>query len=103
MLFRTGIKHFNEANKTRINRGYHETVTEFYIHVVGHAIDEYRKQKADSNPTPDDETFDDFISNQPHLLERDLVFKYYSEPVLSSPSAKTDFVPPDRQPLPSIE
>lgn len=102
-FFRAGIKNFNEANKDRIGRGYHETVTEFYIHVVARAIEDHRKDRLKNNNAPDDETFDDFISSQPYLMERDLVFRYYSEPVLSSPKAKTDFVPPDRQPLPIIE
>ncbi|XP_019644297.1 PREDICTED: uncharacterized protein LOC109485261 [Branchiostoma belcheri] len=87
-----GIKKFNEQNKDKVKRGYHETVTQFYIHAVSEAI-----QKMDCPEL----TFEEFVAQNPHLMDPQLPLYYYSPDRLNSEDARVRFVPPDRQQLPS--
>ncbi|XP_066291040.1 uncharacterized protein [Branchiostoma lanceolatum] len=87
-----GIKKFNEQNKEKVKRGYHETVTQFYIHAVSEAI-----QKIDCPEL----TFEEFLVQNPHLMDPQLPLYYYSPDRLNSQDARVRFVPPDRQRLPS--
>lgn len=55
---------------SQISRGYHETVTCFYIRIISEAM-----KGMNSN----DLTFDEFIENQPWILDRHLLFEFYSD------------------------
>ncbi|XP_052766264.1 uncharacterized protein LOC128207409 [Mya arenaria] len=92
-LIRDGIKHFNEVHKDRIKTGYHETITMFYCFVIADAINNT------SNPI---ETFEYFLKQNGHLLDRSLMYKYYSNERFNQPEAKQMFVLPDKQVLPGM-
>ncbi len=66
----------------QINRGYHETVTLFYIHMVDEAL-----QKL-SLP---DVTFDEFIVNNSYLTDSQLLFQYYTLQTINSADAKAGY------------
>ena len=59
----------------QISRGYNETVTIFYIHIIADAI-----SKSDHN----EQNFEDFISHNQHIEAKDLLFKYYSPGVIQN-------------------
>ena len=73
---------YNEQNKEKVNRGYHETVTMFYINVIN---DDLAK---DSGAHA--ETFEEFIEQYPDLMDRNLLFKYYSDELINRKKAKTE-------------
>lgn len=85
-----GIWRYNEKNKDKVQGGYHETVTQFYTHMVAHAIHE-------AGPNI---MFEEFLVLSPHLNDRDLLLRYYSEHVIRSQEAKTRFIKPDKLSLP---
>lgn len=68
----------------QIQTGYHETITMFYCFVIDDAI------KNTKNPA---ETFDYFLRQNGHLLDRSLMYKYYSKERFSDPSSKSKYVP----------
>ncbi|XP_070581199.1 uncharacterized protein [Ptychodera flava] len=90
-LIKTGIKKYNEQNKDKIVRGYHETLTVFFIHMVADAI-----KKCD-HP---DITFEEFIEKQTYLSDKELLNRYYSPHIINSHRAKMMFEPPDKHELP---
>ncbi|XP_077980655.1 uncharacterized protein LOC144435888 [Glandiceps talaboti] len=90
-LIKMGIKKYNEQNKEKIERGYHETVTMFYIYAVADAI------RQSDHP---DLTFEEFIEKNKYLTDRDLLFRYYSPHLINTHKAKTEFETPDRLSLP---
>ncbi|XP_006818239.1 uncharacterized protein LOC102803195 [Saccoglossus kowalevskii] len=92
-LIKMGIKKYNEKNMDKIQRGYHETVTIFYIHLVADAI---RK----CNQCQPEMTFEEFLEMQSQLSDRRLVNQYYSPETINSWEASASFIPPDRKPLP---
>ena len=59
----------------QISRGYNETVTMCYVHVIADAIN-----RCDS----DDLTFEEFIQQNQYIIAKDLLFKYYSPEVIQS-------------------
>lgn len=79
--FRNGIKKYNEKNKDQISRGYHETVTMFYISVVTEAIKHSNGQNW---------TFEEFLNKNMHLLDRNLLFTYYSDERINKSEAKSE-------------
>lgn len=66
----------------QISRGYHETVTMFYTHIIHRAMQR----------TPVAQTFDEFLAQHPYLLEKDLLFEYYSHNAINLPNSKTEYV-----------
>ena len=78
--FRNGIKNYNEKNKDKVSRGYHETVTMFFIHLVSAAIS--------STPNTSAARFEEFIAEHPYLLDNTLLFQYYSDEQLNKAEAK---------------
>ena len=66
----------------QVQGGYHETVTQFYTHMVAHAMHEVGP----------DTSFEDFLTLSPHLNDRKLILKYYSEDVIRSKEAKNRLV-----------
>ena len=78
---RSGILRYNEQNKEKINRGYNETVTMFYINVINDAL------SRDNNAQID--TFEEFIERNSYVIDRHLLFEYYSDELLNRKEAKT--------------
>lgn len=93
-MIKSGIQHYNEINKDKIKTGYHETITMFYSFAVDDGI---RKTK---NPT---ETFEYFLKENGHLLDRSLMYKYYSKERFSDPASKSTFILPDKERLPGTD
>jgi hypothetical protein len=91
---REGIRRLNAAHgvPTTPTRGYHETITRFYMRVVCDYV-------AREEQTPPD----DWGKRVGRLLarygERDLPLRHYSKELLMSPRARFDWVEPDLQPL----
>ncbi|KAI0213230.1 hypothetical protein LSAT2_001780 [Lamellibrachia satsuma] len=108
-----GIKNYNEQNKDKdlfqsgmaiiwqktayltshmyqISRGYNETVTQFYIHMIADAI---------SRSHDEEVTFTDFIETN-DLLDRHLLYKYYTDELINSNDAIATFVAPNKKDLP---
>jgi hypothetical protein len=63
----------------QINRGYHETVTMFYIRIIADAI---------RGMSTEDLTFDEFIEKVPWLMDRHLLFEFYSDERINDDRAK---------------
>ncbi|XP_060553983.1 uncharacterized protein LOC132715028 isoform X1 [Ruditapes philippinarum] len=91
-MIRDGIKHYNEIHKDQIKTGYHETITMFYSFVIADAI----------NHTKNASTFESFLKLNGHLLDRSLMYKYYSKERFGDPNAKQNFVLPDKRLLPGM-
>ncbi|KAK3583618.1 hypothetical protein CHS0354_039440 [Potamilus streckersoni] len=90
---KSGIKKYNQQNKDKVQQEYHETVTMFYILMVSDAI----------NKMPQKEhAFEDFLHHNGHLLDRSLMFQYYSQDRIFTEEAKHSFVPPDKKELPGL-
>ncbi len=92
-LVRSGILRLNTAHgvPTTPTRGYHETITRFYMHVVTH----YLRQQ---------ELAGDWAERANRMVERlgarDLALRHYSEQRLKSPEARAAWIEPDIRPLP---
>jgi len=90
---RAGILRLNEAHGVPSTpaRGYHETITRFYMHAVGHWVSE--KDRGG-----------DWAERANRLVEqcgaRDLPLRYYSGSLLRSPEARAGWVEPDLRGLP---
>jgi hypothetical protein len=91
-LIKEGIKNFNEKHSDKIKRGYHETVTMFFIHMICHALDQM-KHKEFTN-------FQEFLDLNQHLVNSQLLFKYYSHKLINTDKAKQRWIEPDIKPLP---
>lgn len=95
---RTGIQRYNAACGvvTTPTRGYHETITCFYMHMVGH----YLASVVDRT---------DWLAVTNGLLDRygspDLPLGYYTRERLMSPEARANWVEPDLRKLagPSVD
>jgi hypothetical protein len=72
--------------------GYHETITLAFLRLIGDRIDR----------DPEVDSFPEFASRNPDLLDRTLsaLIVHYRKETLFSPEARTTFVEPDRSPLP---
>lgn len=83
----TAIQRFAEHHGASMK--FHRTLTLAFMHVL-HA--RFSAQ----------ETFADFCRRNPELFDnaRTLIAVHYSDAVLMEQKARTDFVPPDRAPLP---
>jgi len=90
---RSGILRLNRAHgvPTTSTRGYHETITRFYMRVVTHHV---RAESARG----------DWAERANHAYQRlgarDLPLRHYSEARLKSVAARTGWVEPDLRPLP---
>jgi len=70
---------------------YHETVTIAWLRLVAGSAD--RSGAA---------SFAEVLAACPELLDKNTLDHYYSPELLASETARTRFVPPDRQTLPSL-
>jgi hypothetical protein len=90
---REGIHRLNDVHgvPTTPTRGYHETITRFYMHLVRHHLGEAG-------------TEGDWANRANRLVQRmggrDLPLKHYSESRLKSPEARVGWLEPDLAPLP---
>ncbi|XP_013384985.1 uncharacterized protein LOC106154958 [Lingula anatina] len=91
-LIKKGIKEYNERHKHLISRGYHETITMFYINMISHAMEQSRGTET---------TFEDFIHQHQYLTDKNLLFEYYSEQLLYTEDAAQRFKIPDKCRLPT--
>ena len=85
---RAGLKHF--AMTLGVSDKYHETLTGFWARLVLHCID--------TQPEIDD--FEEFKETFPMLFTSDAMKKYYSDDVLWSDTARTQWIAPDIEPMP---
>ena len=69
---------------------YHETMTRFWVRVVGMGITRHPML-----------SFDDLVAAEPHLLDKSLPFKHWSHAAMASDSAKRQWVEPDLRPIPA--
>lgn len=90
---RSGILRLNQAHgvPTTPTRGYHETITRFYMRVVAHHV------RAEAAPGDWAERANRLYHR---LGARDLPLRHYSEARLKSPAARAGWVEPDLRPLP---
>jgi hypothetical protein len=90
---RAGILRLNAAHgvPTTPTRGYHETITRFYMHVVGRFVEQ------DAGAGDWAERVNRLLTRYGH---RELPLRYYSEARLKSAEARAWWVEPDLQPLP---
>lgn len=86
----TGIRRFARHHGGAAK--YHETITRAYMRLVA----------AHVRRTPDISAFDVFATMHPDLMDKHLPRVYYSEALLSSVSAREQWVDPDITPLPEI-
>jgi hypothetical protein len=89
---REGIRRYNEATGTAnsAHAGYHETITRFYVRVIGGFI------AAADRSRPADALADDLVAQ---LGDRALPLCHWSAERLMSPEARRGWVEPDREPL----
>ena len=84
----SGIRYFatlhGQAEK------YHETMTRFWVRIVGHAV----------AARPDITAFEDFLAAFPLLLEKDLPYHHWRRETMLSPDARAHWVEPDLLALP---
>jgi hypothetical protein len=89
---REGVKAFNAAKKIpeAIDRGYHETMTQAWMHLVYFTVCEY-------GPAEDAEAF---YEQSPQLQQKKTLRFFYTKELFTSPEAKAGFVEPDIIPFP---
>jgi hypothetical protein len=64
---------------------YHETITQAWVRLLA---------------THHDASFDEFLNANEPLLNKELLYRFWSPELLASEVAKREWVPPDRQALP---
>lgn len=89
-LIKQGILKFNEKHKEKIQYGYSETVTMFYIHVLTKAI----------LSMPGNHSFEDFLICHDYLTRSSFISGYYSSSILKNTESKGRFFEPDLAALP---
>ena len=82
------IRRFAVANGAS-NR-YHDTLTRFWVHVVGHAIEN----------APEVRSIDDLTARFPYLLDKSLPYRHRRAETFNSDRARAGWVEPDLVPVP---
>lgn len=92
---REAIKRYNRATGTpeTPTRGYHETITAAWFHLVLHFLDLFD----DGRPLA--HLVDDLVQ----VYGRDELFAHFSRERLMTPEARAGWVEPDLKPLPALE
>ncbi len=86
---RKGIKSF--LNHAGVDSSkYHETLTYAWILAIYHFM----------NISEDSYSFEEFITSNPILLDKNIMNSHYSRSILMSEKAKQKFIKPDREPIP---
>lgn len=89
---RDALKNFLDHNGIDISK-YHETLTRAWILAVRHFMEK----------TPDTKSSDQFIENNPILLDSRIMMTHYSAESIFSDEARQKFVEPDLDPIPRYE
>ncbi|HXD00933.1 MAG TPA: hypothetical protein VN048_16445 [Verrucomicrobiae bacterium] len=89
---REGVKAFNAAKKIpeAIDRGYHETMTQAWMHLVYFTLCEY-------GPA---ESAEAFYEQSPQLQQKKILRFFYTKERFTSAEAKAGFLEPDIIPFP---
>lgn len=89
---RAGVMAYNAANQVpeAIDRGYHETITQAWMHLVYLTLCEF-------GPS---ESADAFLDKHTQLLSQRALLFFYSRDRIMSAEAKRQFIAPDLAPLP---
>ena len=87
-LLSDGVRQY--ANSKGASGTYNETLTQFWIRVVNHAIQ--------TNPSAQE--FEQFINTFPILLNKQLPLNHWRQETLGSSRARSDWLEPDLRPLP---
>ncbi|BFZ02593.1 hypothetical protein BsWGS_05633 [Bradybaena similaris] len=85
------IQKYNEKHRGKLRSTYHETITMFFIHIVSDAI--VKSVNAS-------ESFEEFVSNNQHLMDKNLILEYYNKETLFQEQARNRFIQPDKKNLP---
>lgn len=93
-LLRAGLQRYNAATgwAETPTRGYHETITRTWYHLVLHFLDLFDEGQ------PLQALADDLVQ----VFERDDLFRHYSREALARPAARAGWIDPDRAPLPAL-
>jgi hypothetical protein len=83
-----GIRQF--ASHHGHGERYHETMTRFWVRVIGMGIDRH--------PTL---AFDDLLAAEPHLLDKNLPYRHWSRERMLSDAARQQWVEPDLRLIPA--
>jgi hypothetical protein len=83
-----GIRQF--ASHHGHGERYHETMTRFWVRVIGMGID--------CHPTF---AFDDLLAAEPHLLDKNLPYRHWSRGRMLSDDARRQWVEPDLRLIPA--
>lgn len=84
----TGIQHFAAQHKQ--SQKYHETLTRFWILLVGHMVE----------ARPDIADFNAFVTTFPQLLDKDLPYRHWRRETMNSAAARAGWTAPDLVALP---
>lgn len=88
-MITTGIQQFaaqhGQAEK------YHETLTRFWVRIVGHLIE----------ARPDITEFPTLLATFPRLLDKDLPYRHWRRETMGSATARAEWVEPDLLALPA--
>src|SRR5262249_15248094 len=84
-----GIRRF-ATQRGQVDK-YHETLTQFWVRIVGHVV----------NTRPDITAFEQFLATFPHLLDKDLPFHHWRRETMRSQTARAHWVEPDLVALPA--
>eukprot|EP01097_Dermamoeba_algensis_P007756 TRINITY_DN495_c0_g1_i10.p1 TRINITY_DN495_c0_g1~~TRINITY_DN495_c0_g1_i10.p1 ORF type:complete len:167 (-),score=25.38 TRINITY_DN495_c0_g1_i10:442-942(-) len=87
---------YNAKHSEKLKVGFHETITQFWLHLILH----FFLEEITLNEDLGDLTFQTFINNHPELTSFPTTFEYYEREQLFSPEAKEHFVLPTSKPLP---
>jgi hypothetical protein len=95
LRLRAGIIRLNQRHGLEESalRGYAETLTRVWLHLVAHAIKTSAPPPASSN---------ELLERHPELLDRGLTLRHYSKSLLMSSRARAIYVEPDLAPLPAL-
>lgn len=89
---RRALQSFLRHHGVEISK-YHDTITRAWVMAVRHFME----------ITPDAASADDFIEQNPRMLDAKLMLTHYSAEVLFSDEARKRFVEPDLDPIPRYE
>lgn len=94
-LLREGIQRYNAATGLveTPTRGYHETITQAWFHLVLHFLDLF----------DEGQSLQSLAEDLIQLFERDDLFRHYSRGLLLTHAARSGWVEPDLEPLPPLE
>ena len=84
----SGIREF--AARHGQAKKYHETMTQFWVRIVGHA----------GHARPEIDDFDTFVETFPLLLDTGLPFRHWQRETMGSAAAHAEWLEPDLLPLP---